>query len=342
MKQLARAHCWWPKMDKDIVEITRHCPTCASIQPLPRPQFQSWQEPDQNWSRIHMDFAGPFMGSKWLLLIDAKSKFPIVVDMGADTTATNLSKALDNVIDWFGPPQSIVSDNGPPFNSFQMQNFYDRYNITHVTTPPYHPASNGIVERLVRSFKDSMLKQTNAGQTNKHTALRNFIRTYRWTPHTSTNAPPATLMFQHSIRTALEVMAPKDAATSSSSSYHTGQLVWTRTPRSDTHNQWKPGIVTNTLGSLVYDVTLANGVARKFQNNHLRPRHCSSGPSSDVESLPEDLLTTTITPKPMPEDTATPAPSTSPSPTTTRQSTPRTPRRYPHRVQRPPVRYTSR
>jgi hypothetical protein len=45
MKQLARSQCWWPHLDRDIVQITRSCSTCAKAQPLPKPKYQSWEEP---------------------------------------------------------------------------------------------------------------------------------------------------------------------------------------------------------------------------------------------------------------------------------------------------------
>ena len=106
-----------------------------------------------------MDFAGLIWNSKWLILIDAKSKFPIVADMKNDTTAKNLRNTLEQVIDWFGPPETLVSDNGQPFNSYEMNQFYEKYGIDHITTAPYHPASNGIAERFVRSFKEAMLKE---------------------------------------------------------------------------------------------------------------------------------------------------------------------------------------
>ena len=326
MKQLARSHCWWPNLDKDIVDITRSCLSCEKTQPLPRPQFQSWQEPPQVWSRVHMDFAGPFWNSKWLLLIDAKSKFPLVVDMNNNTTATALINALDNAIDWFGPPHSLVSDNGPPFNSSQMKQFYEKYNIDHITTPPYHPASNGIIERLVRSFKESMVKQQQSGETNKHAAVRNFLRTYRWTPHTSTNVSPAELMFHHPIRTALDMMNPKQPSTSQPR-YYSGQLVWARIHRPLGHTRWQTAIVAKNLGSMVYDIILSKGVSTKCHENHLRPRYSSSKQPSETDSLPDDLLKSTPTPEP----TLTTTPAT-PAPTQ--------PRRNPRRDRRPPVRYT--
>ncbi|CAF1519589.1 unnamed protein product, partial [Adineta steineri] len=194
MKQLARSHCWWPHMDKDIMEVTKACQTCAQCQSMPKQEFKSWDEPTHNWSRVHMDFAGPIWGSKWLLLVDAKSKFPLVADMKNDTTANNLCQVLEQVIDWFGPPESLVSDNGPPFNSYEMKKFYNKYGITHITTAPYHPASNGLAERFVRSFKEGMNKEQQSGQTDKSKALRNVLRSYRWTPHASTGSSPAEMM----------------------------------------------------------------------------------------------------------------------------------------------------
>jgi hypothetical protein len=41
-----------------------------------------------------------------------------------------------------------------------MHRFYDKYNIEHVTPTPYHPTSNGLIDRLVRSFKNGMMKAT--------------------------------------------------------------------------------------------------------------------------------------------------------------------------------------
>lgn len=152
MKQLARSHCWWPNIDDDILEMTRNCSVCAKLQPMPNQQFNEWPEPEQVWSRVHMDFAGPIWGSKWLIMVDAQSKFPIVADMGNNTTASKVCEVLEQVFDWFGPPEMLVSDNGPPFISYEMKQFYDYYGITHLTSAPYHPASNGLAERFVRTF----------------------------------------------------------------------------------------------------------------------------------------------------------------------------------------------
>jgi len=176
-----------------------------------------------------MDFAGPIWNSKWLIIIDVKSKFPIIADMKNDTTAKSLYDALEQVIDWFDSPEILVSDNSPPFNSYEMKQFYDKYSINHITTAPYHPASsNGLAERFVRSFKEAMLKEQQMGQTNKFTALRNILRSYRWTPHTSTGSSPANILLQHSIRTELDMLTSHESTKlRQQTKYAVEQLVWT-------------------------------------------------------------------------------------------------------------------
>ncbi|CAF1421754.1 unnamed protein product [Adineta ricciae] len=347
MKQLARSHCWWPTMDKDILNLSNACFTCSILKPLPKSEYKSWPEPDHVWSRVHMDFAGPFWGSKWLLLVDAKSKFPFVADMQNDTSASNLSKVLDHVIDWFGPPDSLVSDNGPPFNSYAMRQFYSKYGITHVTTAPYHPASNGLAERFVRSFKDTMKKQLQSGETDKHIALRNFLRTYRWSPHTSTGVSPANLMFQHTIRTDLERMKPISSSPTAplQSKYVVGQSVWALKPLLNHRSQWKTAVITRIISSMVYEVTLADGQCIKRHQNQLRPRHSTDQSFSDIDSLPDDISPDKLLP--MSTDVTT-APISSPSLSSNSIPAPPPPAilhpssspRYPTRTRRAPDRYS--
>ncbi|CAF2035554.1 unnamed protein product [Rotaria magnacalcarata] len=45
MKHLARTYCWWPNIDKDICDMIKSCTICSKLQPLPKPTFNSWEEP---------------------------------------------------------------------------------------------------------------------------------------------------------------------------------------------------------------------------------------------------------------------------------------------------------
>ena len=106
-----------------------------------------------------MDFAGPFMDKSYLLIIDPHSKWPQIIKMNT-TTSERIIAVLKRLFAQFGLPEQVVSNNGPQFTfeDFKLSNGFK-----HLQSTPYHPASNGAVEQLVRSFKESM----KAGQHDK-------------------------------------------------------------------------------------------------------------------------------------------------------------------------------
>ncbi len=63
MKALARSYVWWPGMDAAIEDRVKSCPVFQESRPSPAPApLHPWEWPSQPWSRIHLDFAGPFLG----------------------------------------------------------------------------------------------------------------------------------------------------------------------------------------------------------------------------------------------------------------------------------------
>ena len=57
-----------------------------------------------------------------------------------------------------GLPEIIVSDNGSNFTSKEFETFLKLSGIKHITTAPYHPASNGLAERAVQTVKEGIKK----------------------------------------------------------------------------------------------------------------------------------------------------------------------------------------
>ena len=51
-----------------------------------------------------------------------------------------------------GIPETLVTDNGPQFTSEVFQSFMKDNGRRHINGAPYHPATNGLAERLVGSF----------------------------------------------------------------------------------------------------------------------------------------------------------------------------------------------
>nr|VZI09508.1 unnamed protein product [Spirometra erinaceieuropaei] len=101
--------------------------------------------------------------------------------------------------------EMVVSDNGSAFTSAEFKDFMEKNGIRHLTTAPYHAASNGLAERAVPTIKHGLAKQTEADLATK---LSRFLLSYRTTPNDSTGASPAELMFQRQLHTRLDLLNP--------------------------------------------------------------------------------------------------------------------------------------
>ena len=79
--------------------------------------------------------------------------------------------------------------------------------IKHIRCSPYHPASNGAVERFVRTFKQTMKANYQDGRTAQH-RLESFLLTYRSTPPATTKEAPCVLFLGRNLCTRLDLLVP--------------------------------------------------------------------------------------------------------------------------------------
>ncbi|XP_039204570.1 uncharacterized protein K02A2.6-like, partial [Crotalus tigris] len=156
MKALARSLLWWPVLDKDIEAQVHACHLCQRSRPeMPQAPVHRWEETQSPWSRVHIDYAGPFQGQFFLVLVDSHSKWLEVVPVSSTTTAKTI-QVLRGIFAAHGLPDVIVSDNGPQFTFSEFQAFLQANMIRHATSAPFHPSTNGMAERMVRITKDAL------------------------------------------------------------------------------------------------------------------------------------------------------------------------------------------
>lgn len=91
---------------------------------------------------------------------------------------------LMEIFSTHGMPRAIASDNGTNFTSSEFEQFMAQNGIKHIKAAPYHPASNGKVERAVRTFKEAFEKIEGGGVKSR---LARFLFQYRTTPHLTTD-----------------------------------------------------------------------------------------------------------------------------------------------------------
>lgn len=90
------------------------------------------------------------MGGYFLVIVDARTKWMDVHFTGKHCTTAVTVEKLRESFATHGLPDTVVSDNGPALE-FLIQN-----GVHHIRTAAYHPASNGLAERSVQTFKNGM------------------------------------------------------------------------------------------------------------------------------------------------------------------------------------------
>ncbi|XP_015676193.1 cytochrome P450 2K6-like [Protobothrops mucrosquamatus] len=144
MKALARSYLWWPGLDKDIEDQVKGCQVCQQTRSeMPQAPVHRWETTQTPWSRIHVDYAGPFQGQVFLIVVDSHSKWLEVAPV-----PTRTIQKLRRIFATHGLPDVIVSDNGAQFTAAEFQSFLRSNMIRHATSAPFHLASNGQAERM--------------------------------------------------------------------------------------------------------------------------------------------------------------------------------------------------
>ena len=209
MKSIAKGIAWWPGIDHEIEAHVKACPECQQNQKgLASASLHPWEWPSRPWSRLHIDYAGPFLGNMFLVVVDAHSKW-MEIEMVPTATSRYTITKLGAMFATHGLPQLIVSDNGTAFTSQEFRDFLRQNGIRHTTTAPYHPASNGLAERCVQTFKRAMKKEV---VQDLQYELSKFLFRYRTTPRTTTGITPAQLLMGRQLLTPLGRLHPNLSA----------------------------------------------------------------------------------------------------------------------------------
>ncbi|CAD6200371.1 unnamed protein product, partial [Caenorhabditis auriculariae] len=106
MKVLARQYVFWTNINADIENYVKTCHNCQQVQKAPvKTELFSWPQEDRPWSRIHIDYAGPFLGKMYLVAVDAYSKWPEIFEMTSTTSSATI-KQLTELFAQFGNPET--------------------------------------------------------------------------------------------------------------------------------------------------------------------------------------------------------------------------------------------
>ena len=123
--------------------------------------------------------------------------------MEAETVAEVLFKGW---IKRYGCPGSIHSDQGKQFESIIFQEMCRLFQMDKTRTTPYHPQSDGMVERMNRTIKDMLSKYVKTNQTDWDRFLDGIVLAYNTTPHETTQISPYRLVFGKEAKLPINIM----------------------------------------------------------------------------------------------------------------------------------------
>lgn len=298
MKAVARSYVWWPGIDTDIERVCKECTTCIEESTAPpKAPVMPWPYLTEPWSRLHVDFLGPFHNKTFFVIIDSSTKWIEAFPM-ARTTASAVIKVLRETFARFGLPREVVSDNGPPFTSKEYAEFMQNNGIRLSYSAIYHPSSNGAAEGAVKLCKRAVKKSLRDGQ-DMEAALQTYLLAYRNVEHSTTGVSPATLLQKRNLRSRLDAIKGDrivedrvrsrqkrqvESAGGIPREFRKGDRVWMRNYTGG--RNWCNGKIEEKLGSRNYMVVGEDGSHFKRHIDQIKSRSMAmfEWPGPDPES----------------------------------------------------------
>ena len=168
-KDRIQTNFYWPGMQGDVTSFCRSCDVCQKTTAkgsVPRVPLGDMLLIDMPFRRVAVDLVGPISppsekGHRYILiLVDYATRYPEAVPLKNIETET-VAEALLDMYSRLGIPEEVPSDLGTQFVSKCMEEVSRLQSIKRLTTTPYHPICNGLVERFNGTLKKMLRRLCN-------------------------------------------------------------------------------------------------------------------------------------------------------------------------------------
>ena len=203
-----RSNFFWPGLQADV---RRHCQSCDICQRT-SPKGRVTKVPlgttplmDAPFDRVAIDLVGPIIpcsdrGHRYILvLVDYATRYPEAVPMKS-IEAERVAEELVNMYSRLGFPREVLSDQGSQFTANVMKEVNRLLSIRQMTSTPYNPKCNGLVERFNGTLKSMLKKMCEEKPKDWDRYIGPLLFAYRETPHENTGFAPFELLFGRTVR----------------------------------------------------------------------------------------------------------------------------------------------
>ena len=210
--QRVRQRFYWPTLFRDVAEYCRTCAECQKAAPGRRQRAPLIPLPviEEPFRRMAMDIVGPLprsrSGNRYVLVMcDYATRYPEAVPLRC-IDAEHVAEELVKVFARVGVPQEILTDQGSNFTSQLLREVYNLLKVQAIRTSPYHPQTDGLVERFNQTLKQMLRKAATEEGKDWDKLLPYLLFAYREVPQASTGFSPFELLYGRQVRGPLDVL----------------------------------------------------------------------------------------------------------------------------------------
>ncbi|CAF1203337.1 unnamed protein product, partial [Didymodactylos carnosus] len=189
---------WWPDIKSSVEKYIKSCSKCQqfNISKKKKPGYlKTISSPDGPFQITAIDYVGPLNRSpsenRYVLAItDLFTRWITAVALPSSTTAVTAEAIFKHYICHYGVPVTILSDHGSHFRNQLLQALERKIGIHHIFSSPYHPQSNGMIERFNAIFIPQIAKLQDSEYNNWDEFLDPVVFAYNTGVHSSTKFSP--------------------------------------------------------------------------------------------------------------------------------------------------------
>ena len=203
---LLQEHFWWPGMAKQMRQTIRACTCCLQFEggfpKAPLCHIVATAPLDL----LYVDFTSiettlePNQSPRVTNILVFQDHFTkhVLAYMTSDQTAKTITKFLyGGYISIFRALTRLLSDRGASFMSSIIEELCKILGIKHLWTMPYHPQTNGLLERSHQMIMHMIGKLRKDKKANWPSHLAEIVHAYNATQSAVTGYSPHYLMFGH-------------------------------------------------------------------------------------------------------------------------------------------------
>ncbi len=201
----------WPGMSKDVFAHCRGCEQCQMKSRYVPRKAPTVDRPllTEPFESVAFDLVGPLPKGKGgcmylLTYVCMATRWPEAIPLRA-ITARSVAEGLWNIFARTSIPEIILTDQGSQFCSRLVKELCELVQIQKVRTSPYHPQTNGCIERMHSTFK-SVLGKCIEEKKDWVAQVPFVLFVLRQMPHSDLGFSPFDLVYGFRVRTPLYAM----------------------------------------------------------------------------------------------------------------------------------------